>query len=105
MMHTRWIMIHGVQTCHGPYHKCAMPRHALQDLSYDSILKFSRTNASIVMDDVFERIDNYEHNFTTNIYDLLEIHSYDQVECESSQNQAKDQFLKPPLSPKSLAKV
>ena len=47
------------------------------------------------MDDVFERIDSYEHNYTTNIYDLLEIHSYDQVECESSQNQAKDQLLQP----------
>ena len=69
--------------------------HAVQILHGDAILKFSHTNASIVMDDVFDRIDNYEHNSTTNIYDLLEIHSYDQVECESSKNQAKDQLLKP----------
>ena len=30
------------------------------------------------MDDVFERIGNYEANSSTNIYELLEIESYDQ---------------------------
>ena len=35
------------------------------------------------MDDVFERIGNYEANSSTNIYELLEIESYDITECQN----------------------
>ena len=35
------------------------------------------------MDDVFERIGNYEANSSTNIYELLEIKSYDITEYQN----------------------
>ena len=44
------------------------------------------------MDDVFERIGNYEANSSTNIYELLKIESYDFTESKnttSCQNQRK----------------
>ena len=44
------------------------------------IVKLSQTNASIVIDDVFERIGQSN---STNIYELLEIQSYNITECQN----------------------
>ena len=53
------------------------------------IVKLSQTNASIVMNDVFERIGNYESN-STNIYELLEIQSYNTTECQNRTTSCSD---------------
>ena len=44
------------------------------------IVKLSQTNASIVIDDVFERIGQSN---STHIYELLEIQSYNTTECQN----------------------
>ena len=54
-------------------------------------MKLSQTNSSIVMDDVFERIGNYESN-STNIFELLmnETQSYNETECQNRTTSCSD---------------